>query len=409
MVATSVVGGRVVTTGAIAERSLLVEDDTIAALGSRLTYDESAGTIDATGLIVAPGFIDVQVNGGFGIDLGHEPERVWRLGELLPQHGVTAFLPTIISSGPGARQAMVASLLQRPATTFGATPIGVHFEGPMLNVARRGVHPADQLIGPGVDLIAGWTRSREVAMVTLAPELPGALEIIAELVRRGVTVALGHTDANESQTRAAVDVGATAVTHLFNAMAPLRHRDPGLVGVALAGEELVVGLIVDGHHVDPTVVAATWNARGPHGVMLVTDAVAAMGQPPGRFDVAGVPVVAADGAIRDSAGAFAGSVLTMDKAVRNLVEFSRCDVSEALLSASATPARVLRDQRRGALEPGRLADIVMLDDELRVQLTMCSGRVAYVADSALARLDSTLLTTNLVGPEHQPSRKLPWK
>jgi N-acetylglucosamine-6-phosphate deacetylase len=334
---------------------------------------------------------------------------VWHLAELLPRHGVTAFLPTIISSEPAARQAMVASLRNRPASAFGAAPIGVHFEGPMLNVARRGIHPAEQLAGPDLDLVAGWARSEGVAMVTLAPELPGSLEIIAELVRRDVIVALGHTDANESQTRAAIGVGATAVTHLYNAMAPLRHRDPGLVGVALAGDELVVGLIVDGHHVDPTVVAATWNARGPSGVMLVTDAVAAMGQPPGRFEVAGVPVIVADGAIRDAAGTFAGSVLTMDDAVRNLVEFSRCDVADALLSASATPARVLCDQRRGALEPGRLADIVMLDDELRVQLTMCAGRVAYVTDSARARLDSTLLTTNLVGPEHEPSRKLLWK
>lgn len=399
MVATFIVGGRVVATGASAQRSLLVEDDTIAAVGSPLHEIEGATTIDATGLTVAPGFIDVQINGGFGIDLCHDPERVWHLAELLPQHGVTAFLPTIISSGPGARQAMVASVRHRPAASFGAAPIGVHFEGPMLNVARRGIHPADQLVGPGVDLIAGWTRSGAVAMVTLAPELPGALEIIAELVRRDVIVALGHTDANELQTRAAIDVGATAVTHLFNAMAPLGHRDPGLVGVALAGEELVLGLIVDGHHVDPTVVAATWNARGPHGVMLVTDAVAAMGQPPGRFEVAGVPVVVADGAIRDAAGTFAGSVLRMDEAVRNLVDSTRCDVADALLSASATPARVLRDQRRGVLEPGRLADIVMLDDELRVQLTMCAGRVAYVTDSARARLDSTLLTPNLLGPE----------
>lgn len=383
-----VVGGRILGEDGLGRGSLIFRGETILGVEPASSADDA---IDADGLIVAPGFVDVQINGGHGIELEREPERVWDLARLLPRHGVTSFLPTIISSGVDVREGMLRALRRPPGTRVGAEPLGAHFEGPMLEPGRRGIHPLDQLVGPGPDVIEGWTRDGGVAMVTIAPELPGAIDVIAELVRRGVTVALGHSNATSAQAREATDAGATVVTHLFNAMAPLGHRAPGLVGVALAEPELAAGLIVDGVHVDPTVVAATWNAKGPTGIVLITDAVSAMGEAPGHHDVGGVPVVVDAGAPRDATGRLAGSVLTMDRAVRNLVSYTGCRPEEALISASATPAGVIREMRRGTLASGAIADLVLLDERLDVKITVCAGVVTFVADGAGDRLPPRLM------------------
>jgi N-acetylglucosamine-6-phosphate deacetylase len=336
--------------------------------------------------MVAPGFIDLQINGGYGHDLITAPASMWELGRLLPRHGVTSFLPTFITSPPETTDEAIEALARRPAGYVGAEPVGLHFEGPMLNPNRRGAHPAGHLAPAEPSTIAGWDRARGVALVTIAPELPGGSAVIAELVKRGVSVSAGHTEADADQARAAKAAGVSLVTHLFNAMAPAGHRQPNLVGVALADSDLTVGLIVDGVHVDPVMVAATWRAKGPGEVVLVTDAVAPMGLGPGRFDLGRSTIIADQRSVRNEAGVLAGSVLSLDQAVRNLVAFTGCKPAEAIATVTATPARAAALNGRGGLEPGSVGDVVLLDEHLQVRLTVCGGRIAYVHDHEQARI-----------------------
>jgi len=379
-----IVGGVVYSPHGFTEGTVTVVDGTIRE-ACDLDSTDSILDIDASGLFVAPGFVDLQINGGFGIDLMTEPENVWSLGRQLPQHGVTSFLPTIITSPPTTTNAMLESLARRPADYVGAEPLGAHFEGPMLSPKRPGAHPVEHLVMPKTGLIEGWSRERGVALVTIAPELSGALDVIEQLVQMNVTVSAGHSNASTAEAHAGFEAGITMVTHLFNAMAPLGHRNPNLVGVTLAEPHLVAGLIVDGVHVDPVVVAATWNAKGPSGIALVTDAVSAMGRAPGRYGLADKTITSDGASVRNGDGKLAGSVLTMDRAVRNLVSFSNCEPYEAITCATTTPADLIGESRRARLAPGSSADIVLLDKNLDVQMTLCSGKLAYVAEAARTR------------------------
>ena len=379
-------GGSVLVGEALESRSVTLAGDTIASVD----VPGGESDIDASDLIVSPGFVDVQINGGFGIDLLSEPAGMWQLGRQLPSTGVTAFLPTIITSPAPARRAALDALQRRPDAFVGAEPLGLHFEGPMLSADRRGAHRADLFVEPSATLIDGWSRAAGVALVTLAPELPGADPVIRELVDRGVAVSLGHSTAGSDDARTAVAAGASAVTHLFNAMAPLGHRQPNLVGLALADSDLVAGLIVDGLHVDPVAVSAAWNAKGPTGIALVTDAVAALGQPPGEHRFAGRSLTVDETGVRNRDGTLAGSALAMDQAVRNLVDFTGCPVPDALVAATRTPADMVREKRRGRTEAGAAADLVLLDADLQVQITICAGRVTYVAEGARTRIVADL-------------------
>ena len=401
MTAFSIVGGRCLTTSGLEALTLTFEGDTITALSPAEPVasaapapqgePEGAAVIDASGLVVSPGLIDLQINGGYGHDLQDDPGAVWDLGRELPRSGVTSFLPTIISGPRDRTRSMLDALGARPTGYYGAEPLGAHFEGPMLSTRHAGAHPHDYLTGASADVIDGWYRSTGVTMVTVAPELDGALDIIGELDRRGVVVAAGHSAATSDQTLAAIAAGVTTVTHLFNAMAPLRHRSPNLVGAALADTRLTVTLIVDGVHIDPVTVAAVWNAKGSAGIALVTDAVAAMGQPPGAYRLSGTPTVFDGVSIRTHDGVLAGSAVAMNQAAANLAQFTGCDRHEALAAATANPARIIGEARRGRLDPGSIADVVLLDDDYRVHATICGGRVCYVDDAAQHRLPGSLV------------------
>jgi N-acetylglucosamine-6-phosphate deacetylase len=256
-------------------------------------------------------------------------------------------------------------------------PIGLHLEGPMLNERRKGAHDGRWLRSPSPDVIEGWSRASGVAMVTLAPELPGALDVVRALRAQGVVVAAGHTDATEDEFVAGVEAGITAVTHLFNAMRPFGHRDPGPVGVTLARDDVVAGLIVDGVHVAPTAVAAAGKALGPDRLMLVTDAVAALGLRPGPVQLGSIAAIAGLSGVRTAEGTLAGSTLSMDRAVRNLVAVTGCSLGEAVKCASTTPAALLGDSSRGRLEPGRRGDVVVLSPEGFVVATVVAGEVVW--------------------------------
>ncbi len=398
MTAVSIVGGRCLTTSGLEALTLTFEGDTVTALSpagsiapSPHKDPEDTAVIDASGLVVSPGLIDLQINGGYGHDLQHDPREVWDLGCKLLPSGVTSFLPTIISGPPSLTRSMLEALRARPADYCGAEPLGAHFEGPMLSTRHSGAHRHEHLTGASADVINDWHRSTGVTMVTIAPELPNALDVIRELKRRGIVVAAGHSAATTDETLAAIAAGVSTVTHLFNAMAPLGHRSPNLVGAALADTRLTATMIVDSVHIDPITVTAVWNAKGPAGIALVTDAVAAMGQPPGAYRLSGTPTVFDGVSVRTADGVLAGSVLSMNQAAANLEEFTGCDRHEALAAATSTPAGIIGETRRGRLDPGSLADLVLLDDDYRVHATICGGRVSYVDDAAQHRLPRSLV------------------
>jgi len=288
------------------------------------------------------GLVDAQVNGAAGIDLTAEPHRLWEVAAALPAYGVVAFVPTVITSDPAAReQAMVTLAAGPPAGWTGAEPLGLHFEGPMIAPTRKGAHPGHWLRSPSLDLVDGWSREAGVLMATIAPELPGALEVIERLTAEGVVVSVGHTAADTAQVLAAVEAGARCVTHLGNAMAPVSPREPGPVGVALGGDDLVAGVIVDGHHLDPHFVRAAWRALGPSRFLSVSDTTAALGLPDGPTRLGDQDVVVADGTVRLHDGTLAGSAASVLDCLRLLVAQTGCRVADAVATATTTPLALL--------------------------------------------------------------------
>ena len=360
---------------------LIVRGGRIAEIGPVLDIPPGPPTLDAKGLVVAPGFVDLQCNGAGGIDLTAEPERLWDVAALLPRWGVTAWLPTIVTSPEANRHRALAALAQgRPSDDDApvALPLGLHFEGPFLSSERKGAHVARHLAPPEMAAIDGWSHDAGVRLVTLAPELPGALEVMRALVDRGVVVSLGHSMATAAEASAGVDAGARWATHLFNAMPPLHHRDPGLAGVALTDERLGVGLIADGLHVHPLMVMLAARALGPR-LTLVTDAVAALGMPPGVVRLGGMEALSDGEGVRLPDGTLAGSNLSMDDAVANLMAFAGTTLIDAVAAATRAPAAVLGlDHERGVLAPGAVGDLVLLDpDGVGVVATVIGGRVAW--------------------------------
>ncbi len=343
--------------------------------------------LDATGLLVAPGFVDLQCNGAIGVDLTTEPERMWDVAAALLRWGVTAWLPTVVTAVPPVRSRALRALAAGPSEGAppGAQPLGLHFEGPFLAAERAGAHDRRYLVPPSLDLVAGegWSRPGGVSLVTLAPELPGALDVVRQLVDRGIVVSAGHTSASAAAATAAVDAGVSYVTHLFNAMAPLHHREPGIAGVALTDERVRVGLIADGHHVAPAVVALAARALGPR-LSLVTDAVAALGAPPGPLRLGDVTATVSptDGTVRLPDGTLAGSTLSLDRAVRNLTDFAGIALRAAIDAVTATPAGLLGLTDRGVIAPGAVGDLVLLTPAGAVVATVIAGRVVHDARPA---------------------------
>jgi N-acetylglucosamine-6-phosphate deacetylase len=362
-------------------RDVLVADGRIAPVQSA---PSDVDVLDAAGLVVSPGLVDLQVNGAAGVDVTAAPERLWEVAAELARHGVTAFLPTVVTGPPGAAQRAGAALRRgRPDDVrAGAVPLGLHLEGPMLAASHRGAHPERWLAPPSLALVDGWSPQAGVRLVTLAPELPGALEVIGTLVSRGVVVSIGHTAATLADVRAAVDAGATVVTHLFNAMPALHHREPGPVGAALGGDDLVAAVIVDGHHVDPLVVHATWRALGPDRFLLVSDGTAALGMPDGEQLLGESVVRVADGAVRLPDGTLAGSAASLRDCLQVLLRTTGCSLAEALAAATSTPAALLGDHDRGTLDVGTRGDLVLLDHDVatasvRVVATVVAGEVVH--------------------------------
>jgi N-acetylglucosamine-6-phosphate deacetylase len=325
--------------------------------------------------IASPGFVDLQVNGFGGVDFATADAAAYdRAGEALLETGVTAYLPTLITA---PEEALVAALREVPPTARGPRILGVHVEGPFLAAARMGTHLLEGRRDPDPELLERLLDAGPVRLVTLAPELPGALELIDILLARGVAVSCGHTDATAEEAEIAFDRGALAVTHLFNAMRPFRHRDPGIAGAALVRDDVVVQLILDGHHVADETALLVWRAAAGR-LALVTDAMAGAGQGDGRYRLGDVEVEVRDGSARSADDVLAGSVLTMVQAVRNLHALG-VPLADALVAATAVPARVVGAAGLGRIERGAPADLVVLDDNLELTRVLVGGESLVAA------------------------------
>lgn len=365
--------GRVLApSGEFIEATLILQAGRIAQVRPGL----DAGADIRTAGWIAPGLIDLQVNGAYGHDFSLDAGAIRQAAARLPETGVTAFLPTIITSPFEAYPRVLQEAQQAANFCNGARVLGVHLEGPYLNPARAGAHNPELFRRPNPVEVEQWADHPPVRLVTLAPELPDALEAVRRLRARGIVVSAGHSDATAEEAQAGFEAGVDYGTHLFNAMSGFNHRAPGLAGALLASS-VPCGLIADGIHVHPTAARAAFRAKGPDGLTLVTDAMAAMGMSPGRYTLADRTVIVDEHSARLPDGTLAGSILTLDQAVRNMMAFTGCTLAQALTMASATPARVLGLTRLGRIAPGCEADVVVFDEALRVTHTFVAGKLVY--------------------------------
>ena len=366
--------------------ALFIEDGLISEISSLSAKELPANItrIDFADAAIAPGYVDIHIHGGAGVDvmLASRAE-LSRLGIFLATHGVTGYFPTTVA----ARIDQTCSALERladaieagAAATDGssvqARPLGIHLEGPFLSHKRRGVHPPENLALPSVELFERfWQAARgHVRMITIAPELPGAMEVISEAARKNVCVSIGHSDAEMPIAQAAVKAGARHATHTFNAMRPLDHRDPGILGEVLTNGRISADIIADGIHVAPAIVKLFLQAKGVEGAVLITDAIAATGMPDGRYRLGPIEVDVKDGKCTAD-GRLAGSTLTMDRAVRNVTEFSGWSLRDAVRAATLNPARAVGiAQQHGVLEVGVEASFVVLNPAGEVLRTVVRG------------------------------------
>jgi N-acetylglucosamine-6-phosphate deacetylase len=342
-----------------------------------------AGSLGGPHSRILPGLIDIQINGAFGHDFSEADADVASICRRLPQFGVTAFVPTIVTSAPEVYAPALANL-RHPPVPGESRILGVHIEGPFISHTYRGAHDPAQLRLPSIEEASRWLEAGDIRWLTLAPELPGALALISFLVEHGVRVSIGHTDATWSEAAAGADAGATMATHLFNAMRPLRHRDPGVAGYVIA-TGLTAGFIADGNHVAFETLRMVARIKAPDELVLITDALAGLGMPPGRYMVAGREYVSDGTSGRLLDGTLTGSLLPLNLALRNLVEEVGLEPAVAVRLATLNPARALGlDGTLGRVEVGRVANLAVVDEDWQVEATIAGGSIAYLGDAVAA-------------------------
>jgi N-acetylglucosamine-6-phosphate deacetylase len=368
--------------------ALTIEDGRIVATGADANTQPS---LDLEGMIVTPGFVDVHTHGGGGFNLHtSDADEIRQYARWTPSTGTTSFLIGVVgvpATLPELQLQAAIDAIERPGA--GAEPLGIHLEGPYMNVKKRGAHDPAWLRQPEaaeterlLELTKGYLR-----LITLAPELPNADAMIRRLAAAGVTVSIGHTDATYEQARDAIPLGITHATHCFNAMRPLHHREPGPLGAIVEAASVRGELIADGVHVHPAALRIMINALGPERTIIVTDALSCAGLPDAEFTFAGQPARVIDGVARLSDGTITGSVLTTDQALRNLVQ--RVDVplpaAVGMLTLNPAQSAAVAD-RKGRLQAGYDADLLIFDRELRLHATICRGRLAFATDAWRDRL-----------------------
>ncbi len=382
-------------THAVERPLLLVERGRVLEISPRSGRQVPTGVSvsDLGDGVIAPGYVDLHIHGSAGYDVMDDAaEALPAIEGLLTRHGVTSYFPTTVTAPMDTilrALERLANAIEKRERDFErknnddgkgrALPLGIHLKGPFISHARRGVHPPEDLLAPTLNLFERfWQAARgRIRMMTIAPELEGAPEVIAEASRRGVCISLGHSDADFATAESGIAAGARHATHTFNAMRPLSHnsldyRSPGILGAVLTDDRVSADIIADGVHLDPAIVKLVASAKGPEQTVLITDAISATGMPEGRYRLGSFEVDVHDCKCMFN-GKLAGSVLTLDRAVRNLARFAEWDLPQAVAAASRNPARVARIANKGVLEAGADADFVVLNSVGEVLRTFIGG------------------------------------
>jgi len=368
----------------LSDAGILMRDGVIEAIGLRSGMSLPAGAteISAADQIATPGFLDIHIHGAGGHDVMEGTEDALRtVSRTVAAHGTTSYVATTVTASPedickSAEGISRYIALQHQAADSRAEVLGIHFEGPFLSPVRRGVQPAEWLKLPSADLLERFIAASggHASLLTIAPELPGALLCIDAARKSGLIVGIGHTDATYEQARAAFNRGARHAVHVFNAMRPFSHRDSGVIGAVLTSTEVTAELIADGVHVDDAAMRLLLQAKGAGGVILVSDGISATGMPDGKYMLGSFEVTVSGGVCRNAEGKLAGSTLTLDRALRNIVGLGT-SLGDALRMLTLNPATLLGIEcKKGSLRVGADADIVLLDESLNVTKVWTRGR-----------------------------------
>jgi N-acetylglucosamine-6-phosphate deacetylase len=378
------VGRAFTPTSELRDTGILLRDGVIETVAPRssITLPAGAKEIVATDKIAAPGFIDVHIHGAGGHDVMEGTEEALRvISHLIGSRGTTSFVATTVTADPNAickssegiaRYITLQHLKNQP----GAEVLGIHFEGPFLSPVRRGVHPPEWIKLPSAELLEKFVAAAQgnALILTIAPELLGAMPCIDAARKSGMVVGIGHTDATYEQARAAIARGAHHAIHTYNAMRPFSHRDAGVIGAVLTSPEITAELIADGVHVDETAMRLLLQAKGAGGVILISDGISATGMPDGKYILGGFEVTVSGGVCRNSEGKLAGSTLTLDRALRNIVNLG-ASLGDALRMLTLNPATLLGiEHKKGTLGPNADADVVLLNESLEVTQVFTRGR-----------------------------------
>jgi N-acetylglucosamine-6-phosphate deacetylase len=367
---------------------VVIEEGRIASIATRESGELPAGTqtrvLDYPGATLAPAFLDVHIHGAAGHDVMEAtPQALSAIGRFLASRGTGSFLATTVTAPLDATLRALsglANLLERPPVEGQARAIGIHLEGPFLSHTKRGVQPAEHLLAPDLTIFDRLFDAAEghVRLMTLAPELPGAAELAAHATARGVRVSLGHSNSTAAETRAAIAAGAVSATHTFNAMRPLDHREPGILGTVLTTDSLFAELICDGIHVAPEMVKLWWRAKGPERAILVTDAMSATGMTDGEYQLGGLAVQVANGKAT-AGGVLAGSVLTLDRALENFMDFTGAPLEVALRLVTVNPAAMTGlGEQAGALAVGQPVNLVAVDTAGKLAGSIVNGQTVFI-------------------------------
>ena len=369
----------------IPDAIVVIHGSKISAIGQRGKVDAPRGVreMNAGGKTIVPGFVDVHIHGSGGHDVMEGTrESLEIIAATVAAHGTTSLVATTVTASEKETRDSVAGIAhfilntsQYAARELSAEILGIHFEGPFISPARRGVHPAKWIVPPSSEMLAQLLReARGTAQIlTLAPELAGALDLISAARQAGLVVSLGHTDATYEQAQAAIEAGASHAAHVFNAMRPFSHRGTGVIGAVLTSPKVSAELIADGVHVDEAAMRMLVELKTPERVIMVSDGMSATGMPDGKYQLGMFEVKVSGGVARNAEGKLAGSTLTLDRALRNMVALG-VPLASALRMVSANPARQIGlGARKGLLAPGADADLVFLDDKLEVSGVMTRG------------------------------------
>lgn len=371
-------GGVIIVPDGVVEGDLTIREGRIVEIAPDLQPDKGK-VLEAKGLYVGPGFIDTHVNGGGGRGFMECTEEAFNeaIGFHL-RHGTTGLLPTAVA-GPLEQMREFLKLVDE-LREKNPVVLGAHLNGPFVSPRRCGAIDPQFILKPSPEKLRELVKDleRAVRIVTLAPEEDGAKDLIDEIIKIGAVPSLGHSDATYDEAMQTIGSGVKHFTHIFNAMRKLHHREPGAVGAALDSDGVTMELILDGIHVHPAVVRLLTKVKGPGSIVLVTDAISAAGMSDGEYLLGSVPVFVKEGRAMSKTGTLAGSTLTMDRALKNLIEFTGITLSTAIRTASLNPAKLLGiSERKGSLEPGKDADIVIFDDKLNIYWTIVAGKIVF--------------------------------